>query len=50
MHLYIFTSSRKKDKVKTLTIFTSSAQRAYNAAVRYFKNVDAKGKPILYQF
>jgi hypothetical protein len=45
-HFYFFKSSRKSDKLTTLSIFTTSVKRAYALAQLHFFDKGYKGMPV----
>lgn len=47
MKLFVFQSNIKDDNVRQVNIFTSGYIKALGLALRYFKNNDAKGFPVL---
>lgn len=45
MKMFVFTSTRKSDRLSQITVFTDSAKRAYGRALIYFKEHGYKGSP-----
>lgn len=45
-HLFFFQSSNSKDGLSTLTVFASSARKAYALAVKNFNKNGYKGVPV----
>ena len=47
MKFYFFRSTRDKDSVSAISVFTTSSERAFNLARKYFAKHNCKGEPAL---
>lgn len=47
MKFYFFKSTRNNDYVSTISIFTTSSEKAFNLARKYFAKHNCKGEPAL---
>lgn len=45
-HFYFFTSSRKSDRLTSLSIYTDNAIKAFAMALAYFRDYGYKGRPV----
>lgn len=47
MKFYFFKSTRDKDSVSAISIFTKNSERAFNLTRKYFAKNKCKGEPAL---
>ena len=47
MKFYFFRSTRNKDYIRTISVFTKSSEQAFNLARKYFAKHNCKGEPTI---